>query len=830
MRLFTLPLKMMFGLLLMAGISLSAQAQLRKVGYMPSWAGDANSIQYSKLTHINYAFAIPQSNGSIMAVENGGKLQTIVSRAHAAGVKVLIAIGGWSYQGVPLDGVFETLASNAASRDRFINDAMYIVSQYNLDGVDIDWEYPDAGASSNNFNALMTGLSNRLKPAGKLLTAAVIGNGSQGGGVSTTVFSVVDFLNIMAYDANNYDHSTFSYATQCLNYWNGRGLAKNKIVLGVPFYGRPSWSSYATLVNQGANPNADIWNGNGYNGIPTIKQKSQYVKDNSFGGIMIWELSQDLFDSRSLLSAIHDVLGTSTPPPPTPQSPYGGTRWAIPGTIEAENYDLGGQNVAFNDVTPANEGAAYRSDAVDIEPVSGGGFNVGWIQANEWLKYSVNITAAGTYKIDARVAAISAGRAFRIEIDGATIATINVPNTGGWQNWQTVTVNNVTLTAGQKVLRIFANTGDFNVDRVVFSTTASNQAPTVSLTAPANNSTYTAPANITISANASDADGSVTKVDFYNGSTLLNSDASAPYSFNWSNVGAGTYTITARATDNQGATTTSAARTITVNTAGNQPPTVSLTSPANNANFNAPASITISANAADANGTVTKVDFYNGSTLLNSDASAPYSFNWTNVAAGTYTITARATDNQGATTTSAAVTIRVNTVNTGGCSGIAQYTENGGYNPGSKVQNAGKQYECRPWPYSGWCNGAAWAYGPGTGTYWTDAWTLVGSCTGRSAADLSSNETATVNDNLLSNSPNPFSESTNIEVTLAEAGEVSVQVFNKSGQVVGTVVEGNLSAGTHTFNFDTAGLTPDMYILKCNTNHGVITRKIVKNQ
>ena len=336
----SLLIKILFTLLLFAQ-TIMVEAQ-RKVGYMPSWAGDANTIQYSKLTHINYAFALPLSDGSIKPIDNPAKLQTIVSKAHAAGVKVLIAIGGWSDAGNLLDPTFETLAGNATSRNRFISAAMNIVNTYGLDGIDIDWEYPDAGQSSNNFDALMTGLSNQLKPAGKLLSAAVIGNGGQGDGVSSTVLSAVDYLNIMSYDANNYDHATFSYATQCLSYWTGRGLPKNKANMGVPFYGRPSWSSYATLVSQGADPNADFFNGNGYNGIVTIKQKAQYVKDNAYGGIMIWELSQDLFDNRSLLSAIHSILGTSTPPPPTTQSPYGGTAANIPGTIQAENYDLGG--------------------------------------------------------------------------------------------------------------------------------------------------------------------------------------------------------------------------------------------------------------------------------------------------------------------------------------------------------------------------------------------------------------------------------------------------------------------------------------------------------
>jgi hypothetical protein len=113
------------------------------------------------------------------------------------------------------------------------------------------------------------------------------------------------------------------------------------------------------------------------------------------------------------------------------------------------------------------------------------------------------------------------------------------------------------------------------------------------------------------------------------------------------------------ATDNGGATTTSAAIGITVNPAPNVPPTVSITSPANNAKFTAPASITINASAADSDGTVTQVDFYQGTTLLYTDTSAPYSYTWTGVPVGSYSFTAVATDNDGAMTTSTAVGVTV---------------------------------------------------------------------------------------------------------------------------------------------------------------------------
>jgi major membrane immunogen (membrane-anchored lipoprotein) len=188
-----------------------------------------------------------------------------------------------------------------------------------------------------------------------------------------------------------------------------------------------------------------------------------------------------------------------------------------------------------------------------------------------------------------------------------------------------------------------------------------NKPPLVALTAPANNSTFTAPANIPLTADASDADGSVARVEFYNGATLLGSDSSAPYAFTWSSVPAGTYTLTAKAYDDSGASATSGQIAVTV-TAPNQAPTVALSSPANNATYTAPATIGLAANASDADGSVARVEFYSGATLLGSDSSAPYAFTWSSVPAGTYTLTARAYDNAGAVATSAAVTVTVTAV------------------------------------------------------------------------------------------------------------------------------------------------------------------------
>ena len=182
---------------------------------------------------------------------------------------------------------------------------------------------------------------------------------------------------------------------------------------------------------------------------------------------------------------------------------------------------------------------------------------------------------------------------------------------------------------------------------------AANVAPTVSIASPANNAVFTAPASITIDATASDADGTISKVEFFQGTTLLSTDTAAPFSFSWTNVAAGTYSLTAKATDNGNLVTTSSAITVISNAA----PTVSISSPANNAVFTAPASITIDATANDSDGTISKVEFFQGTTLLSTDTAPPFSFNWTNVAASTYSLTAKATDNNNAVTTSSAINV-----------------------------------------------------------------------------------------------------------------------------------------------------------------------------
>jgi O-glycosyl hydrolase len=138
------------------------------------------------------------------------------------------------------------------------------------------------------------------------------------------------------------------------------------------------------------------------------------------------------------------------------RSPFKGAPFAIGATIEAEDFDNGGQGVAFNDTTAANEGGKYRSTGVDIEATTdvGGGYNVGFAKPGEWLEYTVDVASAGNYVLDLRLANRAAGGVLHVDVGGSNkTGAIAVPNTGGWQNWQTVS-RTISLSAGVQVLRV----------------------------------------------------------------------------------------------------------------------------------------------------------------------------------------------------------------------------------------------------------------------------------------------------------------------------------------------------------------------------------------
>lgn len=158
---------------------------------------------------------------------------------------------------------------------------------------------------------------------------------------------------------------------------------------------------------------------------------------------------------------------------PVQQAPYQGNAHQLPGTIQAEHYDLGGEGIAYHDTSVGNDGNAFRNDDVDVQVGSAAdnGYNVAYITADEWLEYSVDIQEAGSYNFLVRVAADPAGNPngikFSLELNQQTLGSYSGPATGGWQNWSEVTVGGVTLNAGPAILRVRCEALGWNLDRIV---------------------------------------------------------------------------------------------------------------------------------------------------------------------------------------------------------------------------------------------------------------------------------------------------------------------------------------------------------------------------
>lgn len=184
----------------------------------------------------------------------------------------------------------------------------------------------------------------------------------------------------------------------------------------------------------------------------------------------------------------------------------------------------------------------------------------------------------------------------------------------------------------------------------------SNAPPQVSMTSPADGASAPEPATFTLAATATDADGTISQVEFYSNGILINSDTAAPYEYIHGALAAGTYSFEARAYDSLGATASSS---VSVSVTGNLRPVVSLTSPADGASAVAPATFTLAATASDTDGTISQVEFYSNNALVNTDTLAPYEYVHGGLKSGTYAFTAKAYDNQGGTQTSAASTVTV---------------------------------------------------------------------------------------------------------------------------------------------------------------------------
>ncbi|MGB0525767.1 MAG: glycosyl hydrolase family 18 protein [Flammeovirgaceae bacterium] len=733
-------------------------------------------------------------------------------------VKVMASIGGWS-----MCKHFPEMAADPVKRAKFIEDCQTLIAS-GFDGIDLDWEYPGPYAGMNftgtqadfaNYTTLVAELRNAIGPD-KLITAAFSAAPSRIQGFEwSALVNTMDYFNFMTYDFNGgwsniagHNSPLYPYTGAEADFsWErtyqalvALNVPMSKCNFGLGFYGRGVETTGNAALNaptkkrtEFVQPDGNIttasdftnWPKDVYDGTPNyffIKQKalgansgwtkhwddeakvpyltngkfflsyddeqsiglkSQYVVDKQMAGVLVWTVYGDLEFGGTVTN-----FGTKLKRWSSVQSPL-----------------INKVNEVF-----ANGSSGNQKPSVSL---------TGPVNTDFILGESVAITANAT---DAD------GTISKVEFYAGTTKLGEDTVAPYEYNWTNASAGSHTLTAKATDNQSASTVSAAITITVTDTSSQPNVPPTVSLTSPNDGDSFESGATITLTADANDSDGTISKVAFYQGTTKLGEATGSPYSITW-NAPDGNYAITAKATDDDGASTTSNTAAITVTTnsdgcagipawtatgtyltddivqhegkkyrakwwtqgqnpasnsgqwavweyledcgntggGGNQSPTVNLTNPTNGASIELGASFTVSANASDTDGSINTVEFFAGSAKIGEASATPYSISWSPAQAGAYSLTAKATDNEGASTTSSIVNVSVTNPDTGGdCGGLPQYSQGSSYGQDEVVQNEGNQYQCN---IPGWCSSnAGWAYAPGTGAHWQDAWSLIGSC------------------------------------------------------------------------------------------------------
>lgn len=369
------------------------------------------------------------------------------------------------------------------------------------------------------------------------------------------------------------------------------------------------------------------------------------------------------------------------------QIPYESV-FQIPGVIEAGRYDKfeggKGQNISYLDVSPGNNGDFRLDEDVDTQLTAQEGATIGWISSGEWVEYSVNVETSGLYDVTFRYASgnSAGGGPFHFEVDGVAIsAPISMSSTNGWNTWRDGTIENVELNAGNHILRLVVNSGEFNLGRMTFTNVGALDY-VVPIADAGPNMTVVLPAgSVTLDGSQSyDPEGEVITYaweQIYGPSTVSYSDIATDQPI-ISDLEKGVYKF--KLTVDDGLYSAYDEVLVIVSSDGNLPPSISITAPLDNTTYKEGESISIETSVSDIDGFVDLVEFFANDVKIGEDDTAPYAYQWEGAPVGSHVLTARATDNANTFGISQEVPVQVAEVNA--CSEIANTSQQGSFTTG----------------------------------------------------------------------------------------------------------------------------------------------------
>jgi chitinase len=296
----------------------------KMIGYVTNWSVN-NDIDYAHLTHAFFSFLKPSGNGDLLeyTMEQESALSDFIRQTKKHGCKRFISLGGGG------DQFFPIMAANTETRKNFISNVIEFCKNNKFDGIDMDWEAMDNEAQKKNYTALMKEFRPALSDAGLGFTATIGFGDYWCKWIENEALQQTDWIQLMIYDQTGTwsaspfgNHASFEHYVQAQQYWVNRGFTKDKIVLGLPLYGykfasesggQGTSQKYSEIVSAFPElaPSDDQTPGSDwcfFNGPDMIRKKTAYALDNGFAGVMVWEMSQDTQDKKSLHKAIMEAF------------------------------------------------------------------------------------------------------------------------------------------------------------------------------------------------------------------------------------------------------------------------------------------------------------------------------------------------------------------------------------------------------------------------------------------------------------------------------------------------------------------------------------------